>query len=236
MDLQSFFDHVRIEHLVGKIPEKYMRHVLIDGAARQGLPTSPAAANVAATDLDADIVAELDGNGRYTRYADDLTISSDSSLVIDMLRHRIPGLARRYGWTIHPDKTHVQHAAAGRRIITGIAVDSAIRPTRRTRRRLRAARHQYALTQQTTNAQRQERHRSNQARRRLGLSTRPALPQTTLAEVRGLEEWAACKLPNGTQFRAIGRGTASSAPAHAPPTTTAPTTQRGARRLKMGTT
>jgi RNA-directed DNA polymerase len=105
MDLADFFDSVTPEMVPENIrfPECFP-----DGAARQGLPTSPALANIAASPMDreifskydlskdreADRIIMLDCNSyapiSYTRYADDLTFSSNSFERLDWLRQIIP--------------------------------------------------------------------------------------------------------------------------------------------------
>jgi hypothetical protein len=56
---------------------------------------------------------------------------------------RVPALAESHGTPVNPEKTRLQRAKAGRRIITGVAVsDTGLHPTRAAKRRLRAARHQ----------------------------------------------------------------------------------------------
>lgn len=156
MDLEDFFDSVTPEHLPEtlRFPECFP-----DGAARQGLPTSTALANIAACKMDAEIIAMLpqnknilnrvidlfnDGITRieYTRYADDMTLSCDSLERLQSLANIVPNIAARHGFKIKARKTKFQAARAGRRIITGVAVDSKLHPTRRTRRKLRAALHQ----------------------------------------------------------------------------------------------
>jgi len=185
MDLADFFDSVTPEMVPENIrfPECFP-----DGAARQGLPTSPALANIAASPMDREIFSKYNlSNDRelervimldtdsyapitYTRYADDLTFSSNSFERLDWIRQIIPAIARRHGFEVKESKTRMQWAGAGRRHITGVAVDDkGIHPTRSLKRRLRAAKHQ--------------RH---------------------TAEARGLEEWAKLKLPtefNSTLWR-----------------------------------
>lgn len=146
-DLRSFFDTVTEKHL-GGIPAEVLDVVLVDGAPRQGLPTSPTVANIAAIALDEAIAAYLDGAGcAYTRYADDLTISTQDGEHIPELLRDIPELVRRAGFEISVKKTRVQHASAGRRVICGVAVDDgdATHATRTARRRLRAAEHRASL-------------------------------------------------------------------------------------------
>lgn len=107
--------------------------------AEQGLPTSPLVANIAAVKLDQDLVAL---GCRYTRYADDLTFSTNDEADIERLLREVPALVAKHGFAVNPHKTHVLRASQGRRIITGVAVDDAgLHVSRAVKRRLRAARH-----------------------------------------------------------------------------------------------
>lgn len=204
-DLQDFFDTV----LPTYVPLEWanMPELWPDGAARQGLPTSPALANIAAAAFDADVCAlRPAGPTRkfesfvYTRYADDLTFSFDNAWLIDVLLNAVPRLAEKHGFRINKSKTRLQWAGAGRRIITGVAVDNTLNVPRSVRRRLRAARH----------------------RRNTG-------------EARGLAEWSGLRLPKeyerfkqleprnagGSRPRATERRSSTSAPATAPSPVTA---------------
>lgn len=146
VDLSDFFDYVTGEKLQGKLPKKVLEKVLVDGAARQGLPTSPAVANIAAADMDMAILRWIEKTGSaivYTRYADDLAFSFDDPELVPVLPARIKQIVNRCGFNLNPQKVRVQYAGAGRRVICGVAVDdSGIYPTRAAKRRLRAARHQ----------------------------------------------------------------------------------------------
>lgn len=143
MDLRDFFAHCTRDKLTPFVPSDLLDQIIVDGAARQGLPTSPCAANIAASPMD----SEIDWWCRkrkvtYTRYADDLTFSFDDQAICEKLLADIPAIVQRHGFAVAPEKTHVFCAAGGRRQITGIAVDDQIHPTRAAKRRLRAARHQ----------------------------------------------------------------------------------------------
>jgi RNA-directed DNA polymerase len=167
-DFEDFFDSVTPAHCE-EVPKKAaanpgLRYYFTpgwsfafpDGAARQGLPTSPALANIAAAPFDVAVIALRDSltpkrrllGSRgpafvYTRYADDLSFSCNSESVAARIQQEIPTLAEKYGFKINPAKTTRQHAAAGLRTITGISVTpTCIRPTRQARRKLRAATHQ----------------------------------------------------------------------------------------------
>lgn len=145
MDLRDFFATVTEKMLTGKLSAEIVKDIIVDGSARQGLPTSPAAANLAAADMDKAILKWITKNNKqiiYTRYADDLTFSYDDPGLTEILKVNIPQIVKRCGFTLAEEKTHVYSAKAGRRIITGIAVDNELHPTRRIKRKLRAAIHQ----------------------------------------------------------------------------------------------
>lgn len=157
-DLEDFFDHVTYAKLrtveTGYHSNRVNLHwnwfnFLHDDVAFQGLPTSPLLANIAAVPLDRSIGYEIEYCQKlfgdrlvYTRYADDLTISCDSEQSVRKLLHRIPYLCKESGFPVNAKKTHVQKASSGRRIITGVAVDDkGVYPTRKMKRKLRAAEH-----------------------------------------------------------------------------------------------
>jgi hypothetical protein len=141
MDLKDFFDSINTSHLIGKLSDEELALVLVDGAPRQGLPTSPIVANMAASDLDKSIL-NVDNNIVYTRYADDLAFSYNSFGTTEHLKTIIPILVKDAGFNINEKKTRTMSAKNGRRIITGVAVDDFIHPTRRMKRKMRAALHQ----------------------------------------------------------------------------------------------
>lgn len=153
MDLKDFFDHCTIDILKAGIGEGTQlipyAQLCPDNACRQGLPTSPAAANVCFAACDHDIISALKAAGIqfvYSRYADDLTFSVMTRDEVDRILEMMPVLVKAHGFLLNEKKTHVQYAGAGRRVITGVAVDeTGVYPTRKSRRRLRAAKHRMTL-------------------------------------------------------------------------------------------
>lgn len=148
MDLRDFFDSVTPDKVDWCISKEIIDAVMVDGAARQGLPTSPIVANIAAIKLDEKIVLFLESSvlsqhrSVYTRYADDLTISVDDPSIIIQIISKVQMAVTDCGFALANEKTRVQCATAGRRIITGIGVDDQLHPTRKAKRKLRAMQHQ----------------------------------------------------------------------------------------------
>lgn len=150
-DLKDFFDTVTPAHVAGKLPKEIIEKVFVDGHPRQGLPTSPAVANLAAYDLDLRIVRlkkRFNIDFVYTRYADDLSFSFQDIHTVDVLLREVPVLVEKFGFVINTRKTEFQDATKRRRHITGVGVDDqTIHPTRAAKRKLRAALHQQNTNQ-----------------------------------------------------------------------------------------
>lgn len=129
-----------------------------DGALPQGAPTSPRLSNLVNYGLDAHLALMVaKRHGRYTRYADDITISFD--------RHRYPGRdATRVRGTIQLAsralKAHGYRAHRNRKLkvlyrhrlqrVTGLVVYEKLQLPRATRRWLRAVRNRKATTGRCT--------------------------------------------------------------------------------------
>ncbi len=161
LDLKDFFDHCTRELAMQRgVPAAVADEPLAfpDGAARQGLPTSPAVANICAKALDEAIIRILrkagfprvnvkgkaaDFPAAYTRYADDLSISflaDPGETALRAIIGKIVDAARMVGLPVNPRKVRVQRATGGRREICGVMVDAVgVYPRRDFRRKLRAA-------------------------------------------------------------------------------------------------
>lgn len=189
-DLEDFFDTVTPVQLKGKISKEEAGLVLIDPGdgrglrAMQGLPTSPAVANIAASDMDKALLQAIHKSGYaivYTRYADDLTFSFNNAQSKAWLMENVPGIVARCGFRLNARKTHFQPASVGRRIVTGVSVgESDIKVPRAVRRRIRAAKHQAEC------------------------SKRKRVRATAANSLRGLTEWAKLKTPKKKQADPFG--------------------------------
>jgi RNA-directed DNA polymerase len=112
----------------------------LKGALPQGAPTSPALSNMACVRLDkrlTGLAASLGHN--YSRYADDLTFSSNDQRLPSILPFLREILAEE-GFKLREDKTRISRAGQ-RQLVNGIVVNEAATLPRRHIRILRAALH-----------------------------------------------------------------------------------------------
>ena len=153
LDMVDFFDHVTIDHVKGLIKDNVIRRCFIDGSPRQGLPTSPLVANIAFNNADHEIankLATIEQGSVYTRYADDMVISFNIKKNLHRIKQAVDSIVTGEGFKLNPQKERLQNASNGRRIITGIGVDEiGIYPTRKTKKKIRAAIHQ--MNEQSAN-------------------------------------------------------------------------------------
>jgi RNA-directed DNA polymerase len=111
--------------------------VTLDGALPQGSPSSPIVSNLVLLDFDNDMQKFAVLNKvKYSRYADDITISSKNiipQLTLDKVRYELS----RYGLTLNDDKTRFI-GDGGRKEITGLVLGDGVRLTRSLRKVIRA--------------------------------------------------------------------------------------------------
>lgn len=162
LDIRDFFDSIKPKLVEGLIPDEMIPILFINGAPRQGLPTSPIVANIAFDKIDKEIIAFLSSitelsrrqnwqfsidSFTYTRYADDLSISLHDKSLINRIIRGIQIILMMYGFELHPNKTKVLYAHNGRRVICGVGVDEDnVYPTRKALKKIRAATHQSNLS------------------------------------------------------------------------------------------
>ena len=111
----------------------------------QGSPCSPAITNVLCRRLDARLQGMAHKLGfTYTRYADDLTFSSDETDKIQSVLWRCQRIVTDEGFTLHPDKTRVMRKHQ-KQEVTGIVVNDGLSVDRPTLKRFRAVVRQIEL-------------------------------------------------------------------------------------------
>ena len=146
LDLENFFESVTTRHVQDVLPHELIDLCFIDGRLRQGLPTSPVISNIAFCPFDSAIVTALktlEIDAVYTRYADDLVFSYNDVSACGKIQTVVRQIMDRGGCKVNDKKTSIQSADNGRVIIAGIAIDSSgLHPTRKTKKKIRAALHQ----------------------------------------------------------------------------------------------
>lgn len=144
IDIVDFFDSVQ-ENYVQKIFQSigYSNSVsmlltklcVLDGSLPQGAPTSPCLSNIVCRNIDKRIFSYAKRNKlRYTRYADDITLSGEINPgpTIQFLRK----VLNENNFHIHNSK--IKFAGSGKqKRVTGIVVNQKLQVPRAERRRLR---------------------------------------------------------------------------------------------------
>lgn len=121
----------------------------LDDRVPQGAPTSPAIANLVLRGLDERLssLAEEAGH-RYSRYADDLTFSSQQRIEPAFL-DSVQKAVESTGFDLKPEKTRFS-GSEGRMEVTGIVINEKMQPSRVWRKRTRATLHRLSLATRLT--------------------------------------------------------------------------------------
>jgi hypothetical protein len=119
----------------------------------QGAPTSPRLSNLVNAGLDATLTRWIGRRrGRYTRYADDVTVSFPEDWIGEPERTfaTVQTAFSRRGYRLHgKEKTSVRRRHQ-RQVVNGLVVNRKVQLPRRLRRLLRAARHRAATGKAAT--------------------------------------------------------------------------------------
>lgn len=148
LDISQCFDSIYYDEVASKLLFDKEKLCHKDGTLAQGFATSPMLSNIyliaPVKDL-IDIVNTMFKDNVVTVYADDIQISiqeatyDEQNFIIEMATV----VFKQYGLTINKRKTRIHHAKFGNRRILGIQVGQTdIYPTRRLKKKIRAARFQ----------------------------------------------------------------------------------------------
>lgn len=158
VDIRQFFPSITIdqvqeifsslgyeENVAGMLSEL----CCLDGRVPQGAPTSPAIANLVLRKVDTDLSAlSTQAGHRYSRYADDLTFSSQSWIDRNFL-NSVQKIVEGAGFELKPEKTRFS-GSEGRMEVTGVVINEKPQPTRVWRKRTRAKLHRLSLSVRLT--------------------------------------------------------------------------------------
>ena len=106
----------------------------------QGFATSPTLSNFICRELDKEIASIATAQGiTFTRYADDLTFSSDADILRPQgeLVQQVKAIVERYGFRLNEEKTHLQRRGR-RQEVTGLMVTEKVNVSRRYVREIRS--------------------------------------------------------------------------------------------------
>lgn len=161
VDISQFFPSIRIDqvreifcslgyHL--HVAQMLSELCCLNGRVPQGAPTSPAIANLVLRDLDLSLFHLATLNGcRYSRYADDLTFSSNKKISEDFLK-KVHSEVNNFGFKLNSEKT--RFAGLGNKMeVTGVVINETIQPPRVWRKKTRARLHKIALQDRITRSQ-----------------------------------------------------------------------------------
>ena len=114
------------------------------GRLPQGGVTSPLLSNIVFYDIDEKIEDVCNrGNIAYSRYADDMTFSSNDFQALKEIYKSVQGIIESAGYNLNEDKTRY-YTGKGRMLVTGIRLNSGRMKTGRYRKRtIRALIHHY---------------------------------------------------------------------------------------------
>ena len=151
IDLKDFFPNIsakRIKNLFSSSLFNYNEQIsraltlltTYESKLPTGAPTSPVLSNFVCRSLDADLRTFCETNGLYyTRYADDLTFSSDTIISYDTILDIIL-LIKKNGFEINVKKLRVQ-LPNRRQTVTGLTVNEKVNIDRKLLKKIRAMLH-----------------------------------------------------------------------------------------------
>ena len=148
IDLKDFFPNIQINSVYDVFKSAgYTRKVawlLADLCTYhlklpQGAPTSPTLANLVALRLDSKIETYcIKRNFKYSRYADDITISGSSNLPIH--KKKIIDIIEKNGFIVNEDKTRM-FSQGSKQKVTGLVVNDKVSIGRKRKKNIRATVH-----------------------------------------------------------------------------------------------
>jgi retron-type reverse transcriptase len=134
VDIERFFPNINLEMISGVFESLGYSHEAsafladlssIDDQAPTGAPTSPMLGNLVLRELDAELHNFATENDfKYSRYADDITISSGSFIDEEVLAF-VSAAVARYGFNLNLDKTKFM-GKGDRMEVTGLTINEKV--------------------------------------------------------------------------------------------------------------
>ena len=151
IDLKDFFSNISIKQVYKLFRSNYFKYndqiakyftflTTYNGYLPTGAPTSPVLSNFICTELDFAIKAFCDKNDvAFSRYADDLTFSSDfeftPSIIVELKE-----LITKHGFQVNPKKVYIKKSNS-KQTVTGLIVNKKVNVDRKLLKKVRAMLH-----------------------------------------------------------------------------------------------
>jgi RNA-directed DNA polymerase len=153
VDLKDFFPSISAKRVKSVFTSSYFSFneqiaaaltllTTYEGKLPIGTPTSPVISNFVCIQLDADLKSFCQANGlQFTRYADDLTFSSDTLISNDNVLDII-NLIKKNGFEVNEKKLRLK-SSNRRQTVTGLTVNEKVNVDRKLLKKIRAMLHDW---------------------------------------------------------------------------------------------
>lgn len=135
LDISDFFPSTKLSKVIDvfkklgyidAVAEYLATLCTYNGELPQGAPTSPALSNIIFTTIDEQLMLFAKENDlTYTRYADDLTFSTNSNNIEEFI-DEIECIINEFGYTLNKNKTHIMKDNY-RKMVTGLVVNETVK-------------------------------------------------------------------------------------------------------------
>lgn len=146
MDIKDFFPTINFDKIVGVFEQLGYHYALsimlanicsLNASLPQGAPSSPAISNIIMLEFDEELAIYCKNKGlRYTRYADDITISGNVKLGKSEIINFVRKLLWKEGFLVNSSKTKVLRKYQ-RQLVTGIVVNEKMQAPKEYRKQIR---------------------------------------------------------------------------------------------------
>ncbi|QQP70185.1 RNA-directed DNA polymerase [Carnobacterium sp. CS13] len=146
VDIEDFFHSIKEDYIkkifldmgyTKKLSELLAKICCFNGMLPQGSPSSPYLSNIYCIELDKDIYKLCQNYDlKYSRYADDITISSNNHINSEEVITNLIKIFNKYGFEMNSSKTRVS-LKGNRQIVTGILVNDKLNVSKKYRNDLR---------------------------------------------------------------------------------------------------
>jgi RNA-directed DNA polymerase len=144
LDIENFFPSIKMHRVYAMVYEigytkplsmLLARMCTLNNSLPQGAPTSPALANIICREMDDELLSYCRARSlRFTRYADDITVSGEKITKFEI--RDVRSIIKKHDFNLNEKKTSLLRNGA-KKIVTGIVVNEKMQAPRELRREFR---------------------------------------------------------------------------------------------------